>query len=151
MHETLWIWMYYTSSRMISQSFRIPCFIHLILLERKTCLYVGNPSFISFSPYTSLFLITFRFPFTSGTELWLNNSLSSWELDCMRQPTLILFCAADMVHHSTCVKSVCQENKHEMWGYDYFTKKLRRFVCLPYLLTGKSINKACDYHAAGLG
>jgi hypothetical protein len=49
MHEILWIWMYYTSSRMISQSFRMPRFIHLILLAEKTCLYVGNPSFISFT------------------------------------------------------------------------------------------------------
>jgi len=116
MHEILWIWMRYTSSRMISQSFKIPRFIHLILLETKTCLDVRNPSFISCSPYTSLFLVTFLFPLTSGTDLWLNNSLSSWELDCMRHLTLILFCAADTVSHSTCVKSVCQENKHGMWG-----------------------------------
>jgi len=138
--------MYSTSSRMIRQSFnslnaqlnsichllvllgahhilhvgrirvKIPCFMHLILLETKTCLYVRNLSFISISPYTSLFLVTFRFPVTSGTELWLNNSFSSWELDCMRQLTLVLFCSADMVRHSTCVKSVCQESKHGMWG-----------------------------------
>jgi hypothetical protein len=77
-------------------------------------------------------LITFRSPYTSGTELWLNY-LSSSELDCMLLPTLILFCAADMVGQSTWVQ-VCMsgKQKHRMWGQAY---SLTQEICLPSLFT----------------